>query len=202
MLEIANRDRFSVCFFIAISIGIHSALISCFFIANRSIDRPYALKTTSSLTVKLSNRDRIDSRRVIIFSNEHKAQAQSSVDESQSINSDASPILAVSGLPEFSAEKFLPIDSVTTGSVPLEDWNLPIEDLVSSKVHRLSIRLYVTDHGLISMVQLLEIDPVIRDLSFLQKIVDLAIKTQMKPALLDEKPVSSERTIELVLSKE
>jgi hypothetical protein len=84
----------------------------------------------------------------------------------------------------------------------VENWNLPIDAIFSKNIKRLSVRLFILDTGEISMVQLLEIEPSTLDLTFLQSMVDTIITTPMKPAKLNGEFVSSDRKIELVLSKE
>jgi hypothetical protein len=122
----------------------------------------------------------------------------------QEINdvSQSNLVLAIRSVKETTTDTFLSSESVSIPAEPVQEWNLPIERLDKAKVRRLSVRIFIMETGLLSMVQLLEIDPDVNNVELLQSIVDFLIQTPMRPAMLNGTSVPSKRTIELVFSKE
>lgn len=200
MLEISRGNGRYECYFLAFSVVIHLALFSGSATQFGILSEPKVTRAKLSTTIKSSSSNTVPAIfKTQVRSDKPAVQAES---PQTAKHTDSTLILAARVLSGYSNTEFLSIDSVTEASEPLEDWNLPIDSLISKSIKRLSVRLFILDTGKISLVQLLEIEPPTTDLTFLQSIVDTIITTPMKAAKLNGEFVSSERKIELVLSKE
>lgn len=202
MLEIKNRVRNPFFIFLVFSLGVNLLLFAPFSIVKSSTATP----EMSQLKLRVTKNTPIGSdpakQQLSKHSREPISQETNATAETTSEDDRGTQVLAFSASSASTDELFYSTESVSSASIPLDEWNLPIESLVSAKVRRLSLRVFISDTGRVSLVQLLEINPVSSDLQLLQKVVDLVITTPMQPALLNDKAVPSERTIELVLSKE
>lgn len=94
--------------------------------------------------------------------------------------------------------RYFDIDEVDTPAFPVPDWQVDADRLSALGTRRLSFRILIGDDGIPVQCTVLTIEPPLPS-EVSTGLADGLCTTRLNPALLQDRPVPSVRTIELVL---
>jgi len=93
--------------------------------------------------------------------------------------------------------RFFTLEEVERPAVPSLDWQLPLDRVVAAGLRRLVVRIWILEDGSVADIAILSTRPAALGPLETKEIEEWLRRTELRPAIRNNRPVASVRTLEM-----